>query len=74
MKRTIRKNCPCCSHQLLRHIRNQEVYLFCRRCWQEMPDLNRRQCGFSLDIIKEEFPRMLEKAETIKTAISLNQR
>lgn len=30
-------NCPCCSNQLLRHIRGHELYFFCRRCWQEMP-------------------------------------
>jgi hypothetical protein len=22
---------------MLRHIRNQQVYWFCRHCWQEMP-------------------------------------
>ncbi|MBD2736341.1 hypothetical protein H6H03_21035 [Nostoc paludosum FACHB-159] len=32
-------NCPCCSHQLLRHIRRQEIYYFCRTCWLEMPVL-----------------------------------
>ncbi|MUG96056.1 hypothetical protein F7734_28400 [Scytonema sp. UIC 10036] len=31
------KNCPCCSHRLLQHIRNNRVYWFCRSCWQEMP-------------------------------------
>ncbi|MFW6359769.1 MAG: hypothetical protein ACOC0N_11240 [Chroococcales cyanobacterium] len=30
-------DCPCCSHRLLRHIRKNEVYYFCRNCWQEMP-------------------------------------
>lgn len=34
------KNCPCCSHRLLQHIRNNRVYWFCRSCWQEMPLLN----------------------------------
>lgn len=32
-------NCPCCSTRLLRQIRSREVYLFCRKCWQEMPVL-----------------------------------
>ena len=32
-------NCPCCAHQLLRHIRGQSLYLFCRHCRQEMPTL-----------------------------------
>ncbi|PZV09360.1 MAG: hypothetical protein DCF22_18645 [Leptolyngbya sp.] len=31
--------CPCCAHLLLRHIRRQQVYWFCRQCWQEMPAL-----------------------------------
>jgi hypothetical protein len=70
----MKNNCPCCSHQLLRHIRNQEVYLFCRTCWQEMPDLSWRQSGLSLDVIKGELPRGLEKPETTKTTISLSQR
>ncbi|MDX2228285.1 MAG: hypothetical protein NW220_01515 [Leptolyngbyaceae cyanobacterium bins.349] len=30
-------NCPCCSTPMLRHIRQQQVYWFCRECWQEMP-------------------------------------
>ncbi|MEA5552469.1 hypothetical protein VB713_16115 [Anabaena cylindrica UHCC 0172] len=33
-------NCLCCSNQLLRHIRNHQVVLFCRHCWQEMPAIN----------------------------------
>ncbi|WP_347275965.1 hypothetical protein [Leptolyngbya sp. FACHB-321] len=32
-------SCPCCSGPLLRHIRCQEKYWFCRHCWQEMPVL-----------------------------------
>lgn len=31
-------NCPCCSHSMLRHIRHQRIYWFCRTCWQEMPN------------------------------------
>ncbi|MUG96292.1 hypothetical protein F7734_29720 [Scytonema sp. UIC 10036] len=34
--------CPCCSNQLLRHIRKNQVSWFCRSCWQEMPELNSR--------------------------------
>ncbi len=30
--------CPCCSDPLLRHVRHGKVYLFCRHCWQEMPE------------------------------------
>ena len=35
----IMTSCPCCSGPLLRHIRHQEKYWFCRHCWQEMPAL-----------------------------------
>lgn len=37
-------DCPCCSNQLLRHVRQHQVYWFCRHCWQEMPvyNFNRR--------------------------------
>ena len=31
-------NCPCCSDNMLRHIRGNQVYLFCPSCWQEMPN------------------------------------
>ncbi|MEB3336136.1 MAG: hypothetical protein VKJ46_01650 [Leptolyngbyaceae bacterium] len=31
--------CPCCSEQLLRHVRHNSVYWFCTHCWQEMPAL-----------------------------------
>jgi hypothetical protein len=31
--------CPCCSEQLLRHIRQNSIYWFCPRCKQEMPAL-----------------------------------
>ena len=30
-------NCPCCSDNMLRHIRGNQVYFFCPSCWQEMP-------------------------------------
>jgi len=29
--------CPCCSAQLLRHVRHNSIYWFCSRCRQEMP-------------------------------------
>ncbi|MEG3861143.1 hypothetical protein [Microcoleus sp. herbarium12] len=32
--------CPCCSNPMLRHFRQQQVYCFCRDCWQEMPVYN----------------------------------
>ncbi|WP_407888559.1 hypothetical protein [Scytonema sp. NUACC26] len=36
--------CPCCSHQLLRHIRSNEIYWFCRSCWQDMPVMSGHKC------------------------------
>lgn len=32
--------CPCCAHQLLRHVRHDHAYWFCPHCWQEMPNLS----------------------------------
>jgi Zn-finger nucleic acid-binding protein len=32
--------CPCCSTILLRYARHDGLYLFCPRCWAEMPDLD----------------------------------
>lgn len=33
-------SCPCCSNQMLRHIREHQMHFFCRHCWAEMPDLD----------------------------------
>lgn len=33
-------SCPCCSQIMLRHVRQHQVYWFCRNCWQEMPLLD----------------------------------
>ncbi|NJL11104.1 MAG: hypothetical protein HC908_15615 [Calothrix sp. SM1_7_51] len=35
----IANNCPCCGGSLLRHIRQGEIYWFCKSCWQEVPVL-----------------------------------
>ncbi|MEM7717422.1 MAG: hypothetical protein AAF349_28415 [Cyanobacteria bacterium P01_A01_bin.68] len=35
--------CPCCSHSMLRHIQNQQVYWFCRNCWQDMPPITTKK-------------------------------
>jgi hypothetical protein len=32
-------SCPCCGGSLLRHIRQGELYWFCKSCWQEVPVL-----------------------------------
>lgn len=33
-------NCPCCGGSILRHVRQSEVYWFCKSCWQEVPSLS----------------------------------
>jgi hypothetical protein len=40
-------NCPCCAHQLLRHIRGRNLYLFCCHCRQEMPTLEMKSYASS---------------------------
>ncbi|OKH32755.1 hypothetical protein NIES2119_25355 [[Phormidium ambiguum] IAM M-71] len=37
-------SCPCCSHTLLRHIRHNQIFWYCRHCWQEMPNFNSPSC------------------------------
>ena len=49
-------NCPCCSHQMLRHIRHNQTYWFCRHCWQEMPSLEPQ----SLSLVPLSFVRPLD--------------
>ncbi|KAF3884058.1 MULTISPECIES: hypothetical protein [Nostocales] len=34
-------SCPCCTDQLLRHVRSQGIYWFCPTCRQEMPSFTR---------------------------------
>ena len=55
-------NCPCCADLLLPHIRNHEIYWFCRTCWQEMPVLSQKTCSLSSEFV-EELPRRYPKAE-----------
>lgn len=40
-------NCPCCAHQMLRHIRGRILYLFCSHCRQEMPALEMNNYALS---------------------------
>ncbi len=47
-------NCPCCSQTMLRHIRHQNVYWFCRNCWSEMPLLEKKLAHFGLSSAKNE--------------------
>ncbi|MEB3337589.1 MAG: hypothetical protein VKJ46_09015 [Leptolyngbyaceae bacterium] len=32
-------DCPCCTGNLLRHVRTSGIYWFCLNCRQEMPNL-----------------------------------
>ncbi|WP_143289258.1 hypothetical protein [Brunnivagina elsteri] len=57
--------CPCCSSPLLRYVRNHQVTLFCRNCWQEMPILT---CEMSSEV-----PEQLIQM-TQKSYISINDR
>ncbi|NJK74050.1 MAG: hypothetical protein HC786_13785 [Richelia sp. CSU_2_1] len=42
--------CPCCSNEMLRHVRRNQVYWFCRECWQEMPVYNLNTYGSLVSI------------------------
>jgi hypothetical protein len=45
--------CPCCSSHLLRYVRNHQVILFCRNCWQEMPTLTCEISGETPEQLKQ---------------------
>ncbi|OKH54853.1 hypothetical protein NIES2130_27815 [Scytonema sp. HK-05] len=66
-------NCPCCSSPLLRHIRHQEVYWFCRSCWQAMPVFSQEKCTSLPEVYVREFPTKLEKREK-SNVLCLNER
>ena len=43
-------DCPCCSDNMLRHIRGNQVYLFCPSCWQEMPHwIAQKDCSLPIN-------------------------
>jgi len=46
-------HCPCCSNQMLRHVRQHQIYWFCRHCWQTMPvyNLNKSSLSPSLNLV-----------------------
>jgi hypothetical protein len=50
--------CPICSSPVLRYVRNHQVTLFCRNCWQEMPILT---CEMSCDI-SEQLKQVAQKS------------
>ncbi|NMG08091.1 hypothetical protein DP117_14815 [Brasilonema sp. UFV-L1] len=66
-------NCPCCSRPLLRHIRNQEIYWFCRSCWQVMPVFSEIKCASLPEVYIREFPSTLERREK-SNVLCLNKR
>ncbi|EGK87100.1 hypothetical protein D0A34_04010 [Microcoleus vaginatus PCC 9802] len=47
-------HCPCCSNQMLRHLRQHQLYWFCRQCWQTIPIYNLNRCSSSpyINIVK----------------------
>ena len=45
--------CPCCSHPMLKHIHSQQIYWFCRNCWQDMPPISNRKNMCSSNRIME---------------------
>jgi hypothetical protein len=36
VKENHKMDCPCCSDRLIRHIKNQQMYWFCRTCWERI--------------------------------------
>jgi hypothetical protein len=66
--------CPCCSNILLRQIHSNQVYWFCRHCWQEMPVFTCLKSNFSEQLLITELPRKLQKAKKVNTNISVNSR
>lgn len=56
-------NCPCCSDQLLRHIRGHEIHWFCRTCWQEMPVLSEEKYSLHSEGIIRQLSTKLQNLE-----------
>jgi hypothetical protein len=54
-KEVFMTHCPCCSNQMLRHVRQHQIYWFCRQCWQTMPvyNLNRSSLSPSLNLVRQ---------------------
>ncbi|HAT12412.1 MAG TPA: hypothetical protein DCS91_01320 [Microcoleaceae bacterium UBA11344] len=38
-------HCPCCSNPRLCHFGQNQVYWFCRQCWQSVPVKNLNSYG-----------------------------
>lgn len=37
-------DCPYCSDRLVRHIQHQQLYWFCRSCWDRIPIASVEAC------------------------------
>lgn len=56
--------CPYCSNQLLRHIRSNQTYWFCRHCWEEMSDADLNHShSFSISLLSNLVVRPKETLE-----------
>ncbi|NJN31365.1 MAG: hypothetical protein HC824_13770, partial [Synechococcales cyanobacterium RM1_1_8] len=60
------------ANQLLRHVRNSEIYWFCRSCWQEMP-LVELSCGLEA-IAPRELHVINGASNVIVSALRLGRR
>jgi ribosomal protein L37AE/L43A len=67
-------SCPCCSRPLLRHIRHQEIYWFCRSCWQDMPVLSEDKHTALPAVYLADFPSKLTGKKEKNNIFSLNKR
>lgn len=45
-------NCPCCSNVLLRHVRSNQVYWFCRNCWEVMPAFDEKYVSSRVTLLE----------------------
>lgn len=66
-------NCPCCSGTLLRHIRDRNVYWFCRNCWQVMPILGETNFRPLSEVLPGELPKRRVPAKTANLSILLRK-
>jgi ribosomal protein L37AE/L43A len=65
-------SCPCCSHAMLRHIRHNQIFWYCRHCWQEMPNFNSPSSLSKYSQSLENFlqNKVLGQSETLRQSAS----
>jgi ribosomal protein L37AE/L43A len=66
--------CPCCTDSLLKHIRGQETYWFCRSCWQEMPILSQSHSSVIPQPILEKLSKKIARPQTSLRDIYVSKR